>query len=77
MLPWAGTPAAFSAPTVKHPTVEEREARGRVRRAEIPRKDLATCDVGAGRADPIDLLLGQATTRIPILVPLRHARMQS
>ena len=60
---------------VEHPSVAERVARGRAARAEVPRSAHAEFDPGPERPDPIALLEGQATTRVPELVPIRYGRM--
>jgi uncharacterized protein (DUF2252 family) len=41
----------------------------------VPRRDLAALHVPSDRPDPVALLEGQATTRIPELVPIRYGRM--
>jgi uncharacterized protein (DUF2252 family) len=65
-----------SRPTpVTHLTVDERVARGKAARAEIPRSRHAEYSPGADRADPIDLLEAQAKTRVSELVPIRYGRM--
>jgi uncharacterized protein (DUF2252 family) len=58
-----------------HLTVEERVARGRAARAEVPRSSHGAFKPSAERADPIELLEHQATTRVPELVPIRYGRM--
>jgi uncharacterized protein (DUF2252 family) len=60
---------------VEHLTVDERAARGRTARAEVPRSAHAEFDPGADRPDPIALLQQQATSRVPELVPIRYGRM--
>jgi uncharacterized protein (DUF2252 family) len=60
---------------VPHLTVEERIARGKAARAEVPRSRHAEYDSPAHRTDPIDLLEEQAKTRVPELVPIRYGRM--
>jgi uncharacterized protein (DUF2252 family) len=62
------------APAV-HLTVDERIARGKAARAEVPRSRHAEYDAPSDRADPIDLLEAQAKTRVPELVPIRYGRM--
>jgi uncharacterized protein (DUF2252 family) len=65
-----------SRPTpVVHLTVDERIARGKAARAEVPRSRHAEYDAPADRPDPIDLLEDQAKTRVPELVPIRYGRM--
>ena len=68
--------AAHQRP-VPHPSVAERTARGRDARARTPRSALATWTTSPERPDPIALLTGQETSRVPELVPVRHARMAS
>ena len=60
---------------VPHLTVDERVARGKAARAEVPRSGHAEYDPPADRADPIELLEAQARTRVPELVPIRYGRM--
>ena len=66
---------ASAAKVVAHPSVEERERRGRVARAETPREQLAGWAPAPDRVDPVTLLTGQETSRVQELVPVRHARM--
>jgi uncharacterized protein (DUF2252 family) len=58
-----------------HATPQERAARGKVARAEVPRADHAVWVAPADRPDPIALLEAQAVTRVPELVPIRYGRM--
>ncbi|MEZ5094636.1 DUF2252 domain-containing protein, partial [Nocardioides sp.] len=60
---------------VVHPTLADRERRGRVARAEVPRSELGAWLPAADRPDPVALLMGQEESRVQDLVPLRHARM--
>ena len=60
---------------VEHLTVAERVARGQAARADVPRSAHAEFDPGPERPDPVALLEGQATTRVPELVPIRYGRM--
>jgi uncharacterized protein (DUF2252 family) len=48
---------------------------GRAARRRVPRSSHAAWNPPADRADPVALLEEQATTRVPELVPIRHARM--
>src|ERR1700742_4978913 len=66
---------ALGAGAVPHLSVAERVARGRAARAEVPRASHATFEPSPTRADPVDLLERQATTRVPELVPIRYGRM--
>jgi uncharacterized protein (DUF2252 family) len=58
-----------------HLSVAERVARGKAARDEVPRADHALFEPLSTRADPVELLEQQATTRVPDLVPIRYGRM--
>ncbi len=58
-----------------HLTPPERAARGKAARAEVPRDLHARFEPPPDRADPIGLLVRQAATRVPELVPVRYGRM--
>jgi len=60
---------------VPHLTMEERVARGKAARSEVPRASHAGFRPSPKRADPVDLLEQQAETRVPELVPIRYGRM--
>jgi uncharacterized protein (DUF2252 family) len=60
---------------VPHLTVEERVARGKAARREVPRSTHADLNTGIARPDPIALLEQQAESRVPELVPIRYGRM--
>ncbi len=60
---------------IAHLSVAERRARGRAARNEVPRTRQAEVAPGTERPDPIALLEGQATSRVPELVPIRYGRM--
>jgi len=55
-------------------TREQRRAAGKAARARAPREAHRAFDPAPGR-DPVELLLGQARSRVPELVPIRHGRM--
>src|SRR3954451_18597677 len=59
---------------VTHRTREERAAAGKAARANVPLEADAHFVPARGR-DPVGLLLGQGTSRVPELVPVRHGRM--
>jgi uncharacterized protein (DUF2252 family) len=67
------TPAEASP--VHHSTPADRAALGRAARSKVPRSDHVGWDPPADRPDPVGLLVAQATTRIPELVPIRYGRM--
>ena len=60
--------------TVEHLSRADRVARGKDARAVAPLESNAEFSPGPGR-DPVGLLLGQAESRVPELVPIRHGRM--
>ena len=60
---------------VPHLTVDERVARGKAARREVPRSSHAGFTAGANRPDPVALLEQQAVSRVPELVPIRYGRM--
>jgi uncharacterized protein (DUF2252 family) len=60
---------------VVHLTVDERIARGKAARAEVPRSRHAEYEAPHDRPDPVDLLEEQARSRVPELVPIRYGRM--
>lgn len=60
---------------VAHYTVAEREIIGKVARAHTDHEELAQWTPPADRADPVELLMGQETSRVQELLPVRHARM--
>ena len=66
--------AAATKP-VPHPSVEDRQRKGRLARAETTREQLAAWEPREDRRDPVALLVGQETSRVQELVPVRHARM--
>ncbi|MGZ8596194.1 MAG: DUF2252 domain-containing protein, partial [Actinomycetota bacterium] len=69
----SSSPAASNA-TV-HLTPEERAARGKAARAEVPRSSHAGFEASEHRPDPVALLEEQAPSRVPELVPIRYGRM--
>jgi uncharacterized protein (DUF2252 family) len=60
---------------VPHLTADERVARGRAARREVPRSSHAEFVPGTFRPDPVALLERQAVSRVPELVPIRYGRM--
>ena len=67
---------AAAQKVVAHPSVEERQTKGAVSLGPRPRtSELAVWEPPADRADPVALLVGQETSRVQELVPVRHARM--
>jgi uncharacterized protein (DUF2252 family) len=53
----------------------ERAAAGKAARAQAPRSSHAEWKPAGDRPDPVELLEGQATSRVGQLVPLRYGRM--
>jgi uncharacterized protein (DUF2252 family) len=60
---------------VPHLTPQERAARGKAARAEVPRSGHAVFEPGSSGRDPVALLEEQAQTRVKELVPIRYGRM--
>jgi uncharacterized protein (DUF2252 family) len=59
------------------PTPQERVTHGTAARKNLPRQALGAWVAPDDRPDPVDLLLAQAATRLPTLVPIRHGRMSA
>jgi uncharacterized protein (DUF2252 family) len=64
--------ARFTTPM---PSVEARKAAGKALRAKVPHEQHAEYRPAPKRADPVAVLQEQAKTRLPLLVPIRYARM--
>ncbi len=58
-----------------HVPAEERAAKGKAARLEVPRSSHGAWEPAADRPDPIALLEEQAESRVAELVPVRHGRM--
>jgi uncharacterized protein (DUF2252 family) len=72
----AGGQARPSPPRkVEHFPPDERAARGKAARAEVPRSSHGEWEPPPHRADPVQILEDQAQTRVPELVPIRYGRM--
>jgi uncharacterized protein (DUF2252 family) len=59
-----------------HLTLQERSEIGREARRRVPRSSHGGWEPAASRRDPVTLLEEQNATRVPFLVPIRHARMR-
>src|SRR5262245_49826010 len=59
----------------KRASVDERMAAGKALRRKVPHERHAEFRPARNRRDPVDILLAQAKTRLPFLIPIRHARM--
>lgn len=57
-------------------TVQQRFEQGRAARATVPRSSHGDWSPAVDRPDPVRLLEEQNETRVPWLVPIRHARMR-
>ena len=73
--PGVRTPPFASAWRRAHLTVDQRIARGRTARAEVPRSAHGRWVPAPDRPDPVALLEEQAASRVPQLVPVRYGRM--
>ena len=60
---------------IKHLGVDERKARGKAAREEVPPSGHSGWKPAKDRPDPVGLLEEQNTTREADLVPVRHGRM--
>jgi uncharacterized protein (DUF2252 family) len=60
---------------VAHLSLEERAARGKAERADVPRRVHGEWSAPPARRDPVELLEEQAASRVPELVPIRYGRM--
>lgn len=59
----------------KPESVKDRIAKGKALRKQFPLSEQGDYQPAHDRADPISILIAQGDTRIPDLVPIRHARM--
>ena len=66
---------AAGARKVAHLTPEERVARGKAARNEVPRSSHGRWEPAVNRPDPVGLLEEQGVSRVPELVPIRYGRM--
>ncbi|MDM7855207.1 DUF2252 domain-containing protein [Cellulomonas alba] len=75
--PGAGRPwdDAMVGASAGPPSREESHERGHAARREVPHERLADAGPEEGRPDPVELLLSQAGSRVPELLPIRHGRM--
>ena len=69
-----GPRSAGAEESVQHLSRADRVARGKAARAAAPLESHAGFTPGGSR-DPVGLLAGQAESRVPELVPVRHGRM--
>ena len=61
--------------TAARPSVADRMAAGKALRTNVPRESLAEYKPSPKRKDPVAILEAQAKTRLPLLIPVRYARM--
>ncbi len=73
---WTPMVAPFGAGWRRaHLTKSQREERGKMARAAVPRMSHSLWSSAADRPDPVDLLESQAADRVAELVPIRYGRM--
>ena len=60
---------------VDHVSAEEAAGKGKAARLAVPRSLHAAWAPPPGRRSPVDIIAEQATSREPVLVPIRHGRM--
>jgi uncharacterized protein (DUF2252 family) len=73
-VPRAEEAEAARSPKVEHPSSDERAARGRAARSDVPRSAHAEVELSPGR-DPVAILDADSPNRAPELVPIRFGRM--
>ena len=71
----ADGPVVAAVRKVAHLSVEERVARGKAARNEVPRSSHGRWVPSDDRPDPVGFLEAQAGSRVPELVPIRYGRM--
>ncbi len=77
----AAVPAAHStrrgrtASDASYLTAQQRAARGKAARAQVPRESHAEYEPAPHRPDPLDIIERQSATRVAELVPIRYGRM--
>ncbi|MFM7147037.1 MAG: DUF2252 family protein [Actinomycetales bacterium] len=64
-------------PQVSAPTVAERVAAGKARRASCPRTTLARWEPAPERPDPVSIIEQQGLARVSALLPIRYSRMSA
>src|SRR5947209_13351843 len=69
------TSAAAESFATTEASTSARRARGRSLRSDTPRSSHAAWEPPKGRRDPVTILEQQEASRLPELLPLRHARM--
>src|SRR4249919_366788 len=73
--PVNGEQHSSPARKVAHLTPEERAARGKAARNEVPRSFHGRWEPAEDRPDPVSLLEEQGSSRVLELVPVRYGRM--
>ena len=65
----------LSGDETRHLTPQDRVARGKAARADVPRSSHAEFRPPPKRPDPVEIIGKQSATRVPELVPIRYSRM--
>ncbi|MGW2524179.1 DUF2252 domain-containing protein [Streptomyces sp. NPDC001617] len=65
----------LSGDETRHLTPQERVARGKAARGDVPRSSHAEFRPPPKRTDPVEIIEKQSATRVPELVPIRYGRM--
>ncbi|MEU5339855.1 MULTISPECIES: DUF2252 domain-containing protein [unclassified Streptomyces] len=65
----------LSGDQTRHLTPQDRVARGKAARADVPRSSHAEFRPPPKRPDPVEIIEKQSATRVPELVPIRYGRM--
>lgn len=64
-----------SGDETRHLTPQERVARGKAARVDVPRSSHAEFQPPPKRTDPVEIIGQQSARRVPELVPIRYGRM--
>ncbi len=77
MTPQAGASRPVTWPRIRdeRATRDSHVAQGKAARKAVPRMSHGVWEPVAARSDPVQILMDQAKTRVPELVPVRNARM--
>ncbi|MEV6171307.1 DUF2252 domain-containing protein [Streptomyces sp. NPDC051954] len=65
----------FSGDETRHLTPQQRVARGKAARVDVPRSSHAEFQPPPKRTDPVETIGHQSAKRVPELVPIRYGRM--
>src|SRR5438309_11032005 len=67
--------AATTTDPTQYQTVPDRQAHGKAARRAVPRADHGSWAPAGDRADPVEILVDQAASRVSELIAIRYGRM--